>query len=135
MGVTPAKTILCDGVLWVGDKLVPGVAEAIDTLQSMDVTPYVVTNNPTSTRHAVSARLMAKCFHNVPDEMIVSPGCVTAQYLLSIGFDDPSRRVFIAREDGLIREMKQNGIAALGVNDFGDVELSELEIPEDIAGR
>jgi HAD superfamily hydrolase (TIGR01450 family) len=41
--------------------------------------------------------------------------------------------VFIVGEDGLIREMRQNGIDALGVNDFGDADLADIEIPEDIA--
>jgi HAD superfamily hydrolase (TIGR01450 family) len=90
------KTVLfdADGVLWVGDHLIPGAAETMDILREMGVTPYVVTNNPTNTRHEIAAKLMAKGFHNVPEDMIVSAGYVTTQYLLSIGFDDPERRVF-----------------------------------------
>ena len=128
------KTVLfdADGVLWVGDKLIPGAAETIDKLREMGVTPYVVTNNPTNTRHEIAAKLMAKGFHDVPDEMIVSAGYVTTQYLLSLGFNDPSRRVFIVGEPGLIREMNQNGVTALGVDDFPDDDLAELKIPTDI---
>jgi phosphoglycolate/pyridoxal phosphate phosphatase family enzyme len=135
MVARPDKTVLfdADGVLWVGDKLIPGASETIDALRSMGVTPYVVTNNPTNTRHEIAAKLMAKGFHDVPDEMIVSAAYVTTQYLLSIGFDDPARRVYIVGEDGLIREMKQNGVAALGVADFPDDDLADLEIPEDIS--
>jgi phosphoglycolate/pyridoxal phosphate phosphatase family enzyme len=128
------KTVLfdADGVLWVGDRLIPGAAETIDTLREIGVSPYVVTNNSTHTRHEIAAKLMSKGFHNIPDDMIVSAGYVTAQYLLSIGFGDPARRVFIVGEPGLIREMLQNGIAALGVEDFPDGDLSDLPIPEDI---
>jgi phosphoglycolate/pyridoxal phosphate phosphatase family enzyme len=134
MASRPVKTVLfdADGVLWVGDKLIPGAAETIDVLRAMGVAPYVVTNNPTNTRHEIAAKLMAKGFHNVPDEMIVSAGYVTTQYLLSIGFDDPSRRVYIVGEAGLIREMQQNGITALGVDDFPPDDLAELKIPDDI---
>jgi phosphoglycolate/pyridoxal phosphate phosphatase family enzyme len=128
------KTVLfdADGVLWVGDRLIPGAAETIDRLREMGVSPYVVTNNPTNTRHEIASKLMDKGFHNIPDEMIVSAGYVTAQYLVSIGFDDPDRKVYIVGEAGLIREMQLNGIKAMGVDDFPDDDLSDLKIPDDI---
>jgi HAD superfamily hydrolase (TIGR01450 family) len=127
--VTPAKAVLfdADGVLWVGDRLIPGAAETIEILRGIRMTPYVVTNNPTNTRHEISAKFMAKGFHDVPDEMIVSAAYITTQYPLSLGFDDRSRRVSIVGEDGLIREMRQNAIEALGVNDFGDADFLTLK--------
>jgi phosphoglycolate/pyridoxal phosphate phosphatase family enzyme len=107
-------------------------AKAIDALREMDISPYIVTNNPTNTRHELAERFVAKGFHNIPDDMVVSAGYVCTRYLLSIGFDDPERRVFVVGEPGLIREMKQNGVSALGVDDFPEDDLSDLKIPDDI---
>lgn len=129
------KTVLfdADGVLWVGDRLIPGAAETIDKLRDMGVSPYIVTNNPTSTRHEIAGRLMDKGFHNIPDDMIVSAGYVTTQYLLSMGFSDKRRRVYIVGEEGLIKEMRDQGINALGVDDFpADENLADLKIDDDI---
>nr|AAB51111.1 4-nitrophenylphosphatase [Tritrichomonas foetus] len=128
------KTVLfdADGVLWCGDNLVPGAPEVFDKLREMGINPYLVTNNPTSTRNEIANRLMGKGFRNIPDDMIVSAGYVTTQYLLSMGFSDQRRKVFIIGEQGLINEMRNNGVNALGVDDFPDDELATLKIDEDI---
>ena len=121
-----------DGVLWCGDNLVPGAPEVFDKLREMGINPYLVTNNPTSTRNEIANKLMGKGFHNIPDDMIVSAGYVTTQYLLSIGFSDQRRKVFIIGEPGLIKEMRNNGVNALGIDDFPDDDLATLKIDDDI---
>ncbi|KAK8860652.1 p-nitrophenyl phosphatase [Tritrichomonas musculus] len=133
------KTVLfdADGVLWCGDNVVPGAPEVFDKLREMGIHPYLVTNNPTSTRNEIANRLMGKGWHNIPDEMIVSAGYVTTQYLLSIGFSDQRRKVFIIGEPGLIKEMRNNGVNALGIDDFPpentpEGNLATLKIDENI---
>lgn len=121
-----------DGVLWVGKKIIPGAAETINKLREMNVNPYIVTNNSTSTRHQFASNLMNNGFQDITDDMIVSAGFVTAQYLLDIGFSDQKKKVFIVGENGLVDEMRLNGINALGVDDFPDDDLSELVIGDDI---
>jgi ribonucleotide monophosphatase NagD (HAD superfamily) len=37
-----------------GDRLIPGAAETIDTLPEMKISPDIVTNNLTNTRHEIA---------------------------------------------------------------------------------
>lgn len=123
-----------DGVLWCGDNVVPGAPEVFDKLREMGIHPYLVTNNPTSTRNEIANRLMERGWHDIPDNMIVSAGYVATQYLLSIGFSDQRKKVFIIGEQGLIQELRNHGVNALGIEDFppegtaeGDIATMELD--------
>lgn len=128
------KTVLfdADGCLWVGSKLVPGANEVLDMLRQDGVDPYIVTNNSNNSREEIVEKLLKKGFKNVTKEMIISAGYATAQYLLSIGFSDTNRKVFVVGEPGLIQELKNNGIATLGIDDFPDDDIETLKIDPSI---
>lgn len=129
------ETVLfdADGVLWVGDKLVSGAPETIDALRANGINVFIVTNNSNNTRTEIVAKMHRKGYHNINEEMIVSAGYVTAQYLLTLGFGNQDRKVFVVGESGLAKELKQNGINIMTIDDFPDnVEIADLKIPGDI---
>lgn len=130
----PIKNCLfdADGVLWIGDKVIPGAPETFDRLREMGINVFIITNNPTSTRHQLATKFMGKGFRDISDDMVISAGYVTAQYLVSLGFTDKRRRVFVVGEPGLIQEMRNNGINAIGIDDFPNVPIAQVEIPGDI---
>ncbi|KAK8867042.1 p-nitrophenyl phosphatase [Tritrichomonas musculus] len=130
----PIKTVLfdADGCLWVGSKLVPGANEVLNILREDGVNPYIVTNNSNNSREEIVEKLLKKGFSNITKEMIISAGYCTAQYLLSLGFKDPNRKVFVVGESGLIQELKNNGITTLGIDDFPDEDIEELHIDPSI---
>lgn len=130
----PIKTVLfdADGVLWVGGKTIQGAPETICKLREMGINVFVVTNNPTLTRGAFAQKMLNRGFKDIDPEMIISAGYVTSQYLVSHGFNDKKRRVFVIGESGLIQEMRNNGVNAIGVDDLPDVPIDELELDPDI---
>jgi phosphoglycolate/pyridoxal phosphate phosphatase family enzyme len=119
-----------DGCLWVDGCPVPGASETLDSLRANGVRCYVVTNNSNNTRQEIAAKLTARGFNNVTEEMIISAGYVTAGYLLKLGFGDRAREVFVVGETGLVRELEQHGINAHGDEAFDpQIAIPALEIP------
>ena len=130
----PIKNILfdADGVLWVGEKTIPGAPETINHLRDLGFNVFVVTNNPTLTRKTFANKMIKRGFINIDPEMVISAGYVTAQYLFTHGFNNPKRKVFVVGELGLIEEIRLNGVNAIGVDDLPNDPLEELEIPSEI---
>jgi len=130
----PIKTVLfdADGVLWVGEKTVPGAPETISRLRELGFNVFVVTNNPTLTRKTFAQKMIKRGFLNIEPEMIISAGYVTAQYLKNHGFSDPRRKVYVVGEQGLIEEIRFNGVNAIGVDDLPNDPLDALDIPPEI---
>ena len=116
------ETVLfdADGCLWVGPNTVPGAPECLAALQEAGLNVYVVTNNSNNTREEIAEKLRTRGFKNMTADNVISAGYVTAQYLLSLGFSDQSRRVFVLGETGLVKELRQNGINACGGDEFDD---------------
>ena len=130
----PIKNVLfdADGVLWTGGTTIPQAPPTITKLREMGLNVFVVTNNPTHTRQAIADKLTGRGFQNVTSDMIISAGYVTAQYLVSHGFKDQRRKVFIVGESGLIQEMRDNGINAIGVDDLPDDPVEDLKLDPNI---
>ena len=126
----PIKNVLfdADGVLWVGGKTIPAAPDSITKLREMGLNVFIVTNNPTHTRQAIADKMTGRGFKNITPDMIVSAGYVTAQYLYSHGFKDKRRKVFVVGEKGLIQELRDNGVNAIGVDDLPDDPIEDLKL-------
>jgi phosphoglycolate/pyridoxal phosphate phosphatase family enzyme len=128
----PISTVLfdADGCLWVGQTPVPGASRTLDSLRANGVRCYVVTNDSSSTRTQIAAKLAARGFNNVAEDMIISAGYVTAEFLVSLGFSDPGQRVFVVGEAGLVKEFNNQGLNACSDEAFdADTPIAELKIP------
>ena len=130
----PIKNVLfdADGVLWVGGQTIPSAPPTITKLRQMGLNVFVVTNNPTHTRQQIADKLTGRGFENITSDMIISAGYVTSQYLYSHGFKDKRRKVFVVGEKGLIQEMRDNGLNAIGIDDLPDDPVEELKLDPNI---
>ena len=126
----PIKNVLfdADGVLWVGGKTIPSAPPTFVKLREMGLNVYVVTNNPTHTRAAIAQKMINRGFKDITEDMIISAGYVTSQYLYNHGFKDKRRKVFVVGEHGLIEEMRNNGVNAIGVDDLPDTPVEDLKL-------
>jgi 4-nitrophenyl phosphatase len=98
-----------DGVLWRGDKALPGVAEFFSFLQSHRIGFVVVTNNATRTPESLLARLASLSVGVSPTQILTSAKAA-ALYLrqrLQTG-----SRVLVVGEDGLLDALRREGFAA-----------------------
>ncbi|KAG2499340.1 hypothetical protein HYH03_002916 [Edaphochlamys debaryana] len=100
----------CDGVIWLGDKVIDGVPETLDMLRSMGKKCFFVTNNSTKSRAGYMSKFRSLGL-NVSAEEIYSSSYAAAAYLESINF---KKKVYVIGEVGIQEELDMKGIRHLG---------------------
>uniref|UniRef100_A0A1I7T7Y8 4-nitrophenylphosphatase n=1 Tax=Caenorhabditis tropicalis TaxID=1561998 RepID=A0A1I7T7Y8_9PELO len=103
-----------DGVLWLGESVMPGSPRLIDYLVKHNKQIIVLTNNATKSR-AVYAKKLAKLGYNsakMNKNNLVNPAAVVADTLHRSGLD--GKRVYLIGEQGLRDEMDELGIEYFG---------------------
>jgi 4-nitrophenyl phosphatase len=95
-----------DGVLWRGDKPMPGLIEFFAFLRKRDFHFILATNNATRTARQYVEKLAS---HGVQvSEAEILPSCdVVSDYLLTIA--SPGARVFVVGEAALIESLRARG--------------------------
>lgn len=95
----------CDGVLYSGSSLLPGVAAVIETLRERGARCLFVTNNSGKSRESMSAKLgkMGLC---VSVEDCIPASFVTARVLKARGVE----HAYVIGGDGLVDELRLAGI-------------------------
>jgi len=91
-----------DGTVYRGNELIPGVAEAIETLRDRGVRLLFFSNNPTKSRAEYVDRLAALGIETTAEE-VLSAGTVTTRFLEATHADDA---VFVVGADGLKRQFR-----------------------------
>ena len=136
----------CDGVIWHGDRLIPGARAAIESLRARGKRVFFVTNNSTKTREHYAQKLNALGIEASKYEIYTS-GYATACYLRSRGLaeidegevergehgerlgNDAQRSAYVIGERGLMEELEEAGIdVEAGVYD--SVKCSERDWEE-----
>ncbi|KAG2442871.1 hypothetical protein HXX76_002950 [Chlamydomonas incerta] len=100
----------CDGVIWLGDKVIEGVPETLDMLRSMNKKVFFVTNNSTKSRAGYMSKFQSLGL-NVKAEEIYSSSYAAAAYLDSINF---KKKVYVIGETGILEELDLKGIRHVG---------------------
>lgn len=95
-----------DGVIHVGDRIVPGAPDVIRELREAGKAVRFVTNNSRATREAI-ARKLAGFDIRADVEEIVSSSWATAAYLEDRGVT----AVFLIGEDGFATEIRRRDVA------------------------
>jgi phosphoglycolate/pyridoxal phosphate phosphatase family enzyme len=111
-----------DGVCYRGNVVLPGVPEALGNVLARGLDLRYVTNNSTTYREDVAARLVGMGLPADRDR-ILSSGVVTAHWLrerLS-----PGAKVLVVGEQGLIRELAEAGLAPVHAGDDDASEQSD----------
>ena len=104
----------CDGVIWRGDSVLPGVPETLDALRALGKKLVFVTNNSTKSREGYLGKFKSLGL-NVNAEEIYSSSFAAAAYLQSKSFPtDGSKKVYVVGEVGICDELDLAGIQYLG---------------------
>ncbi len=101
-----------DGVVWRGDEVIPGVAEALQDALRRGLDLRYVSNNSTAHRTQVSERLIAA---GLPAgiERVLTSGYVCGEWLRSRVPEGSV--VLVVGEDGLLRELRAAGFQGFHV--------------------
>eukprot|EP00921_Rhytidocystis_pertsovi_P014029 GHVQ01022849.1.p1 GENE.GHVQ01022849.1~~GHVQ01022849.1.p1 ORF type:complete len:418 (-),score=57.81 GHVQ01022849.1:328-1581(-) len=111
--MTDAFVFDCDGVLWHGDKPIPGVQRALHLLQSEGKQLYFVTNNSSKSRRGYMDKFKNLGFGDIvrdPSQIICTAHAVAA-YLKEKRF---TKKVYVIGEVGIEEELEEAGITWLG---------------------
>ncbi|HMM22374.1 MAG TPA: HAD-IIA family hydrolase [Selenomonadales bacterium] len=103
-----------DGVIYLGERALPGSRACIGRLRELGKKVYFLTNDPRPTRQELSDRLTAMGIPAAREE-IVAAGWATAGYLAENGIS----RAFVIGTEGLFSELRSQGIA---INAGGDCQ-------------
>ncbi|MGD0173250.1 MAG: HAD-IIA family hydrolase [Anaerolineales bacterium] len=96
-----------DGVLWEGDRPLPGMPEFLSFLRAEEIRIILATNNASLTPESYVQKL-ARMGAEVRRKEIVTSATATAEYLKSIA--RPGEKIFIIGEEGLTRAIKEAGL-------------------------
>jgi HAD superfamily hydrolase (TIGR01450 family) len=94
-----------DGTVYLGDRLLPGAAEAIAALRGDGRRVAFLTNKPLQTRTDYAAKLTRLGVATAPDEIITS-SLVLARHLATL---DPGAPLFVIGEPPLLAELRAHG--------------------------
>ncbi len=111
-----AAVIDMDGVLWEGDRPLPGLVEFFAALRQRQIRFVLATNNATRTPEQYLAKLARMGVTVTADEIFTS-SLATAIYL---GERSPNgARLYVIGEDGLLRALSEAGFTFCGLYENG----------------
>ena len=102
----------CDGVIWRGNKEIPGASDVLNHLLSLNKRVIFVTNNTSKTRVAYRETFKTVLGLTVLDNQVYSAGITAALYVkrkLRQG-----EKIFLIGSKGLTETMDENGIEYIG---------------------
>merc|ERR1719183_3436342 len=113
----------CDGVIWKGDSIIPGVPETLDMLKSMGKRLIFVTNNSTKSRAGYLKKFHGLGLTQVEAEMIFSSSFAAAAYLEYTKFKESGKKVYIVGEVGIQEELDLVGVPYIGGTEDVDKKI------------
>lgn len=107
----------CDGVLWLGDYLLPYTKEFLDRLNQMGKKVYFVTNNSTRARASYQKKFKAYGI-DVKIDQIYTSAFASAIYVRDFLKLQPGKdKIWVLGESGIMDELESLGYEALGGTD------------------
>mmetsp|Transcript_6776 Transcript_6776/g.20552 ORF Transcript_6776/g.20552 Transcript_6776/m.20552 type:complete len:348 (-) Transcript_6776:217-1260(-) len=103
----------CDGVIWRGDSVIPGVPETLDFLRARGKRLFFVTNNSTKSRAQYAKKFESLGLSAEPEE-IFSSSFAAAAYLEQTKFKDTGKKVYVIGEVGIEDELKLVDVPFIG---------------------
>ena len=104
----------CDGVLWLGNHLLPYTKEFLDTLTKLGKQAIFVTNNSTKSRLQYTKKF-ASFGITVKEEQIFTSGYASAIYVRDFLKLQPGKdKVWVFGESGIADELTKMGYESLG---------------------
>eukprot|EP00611_Tribonema_gayanum_P027658 TRINITY_DN6908_c0_g1_i1.p1 TRINITY_DN6908_c0_g1~~TRINITY_DN6908_c0_g1_i1.p1 ORF type:complete len:359 (-),score=122.68 TRINITY_DN6908_c0_g1_i1:477-1553(-) len=103
----------CDGVIWKGDSVIPGIPGILDQLRAAGKRLFFVTNNSTKSRKGYKKKFDELGLDVQPEE-IFSSSFAAAAYLEQTKFKDTGKKVYIIGEVGIQEELDLIGVPHIG---------------------
>lgn len=103
----------CDGVVWRGDSLIPGVPDTVAYLRSLGKRVFFVTNNSTKSR-AGYLKKFTNLGLDAKAEEIFSSSFAAAAYLEQTNFKASGKKVYVIGEIGITQELDLIGVPYIG---------------------
>lgn len=107
----------CDGVLWLGDHLLPLVVETLQMLKSLGKTTVFVTNNLTKCREDYVAKFAKMGISDVDKLLVFGLAYATAVYIDKILQLPKDKKVWVLGEKGIEQELAEMGYTTIGGTD------------------
>lgn len=107
----------CDGVLWLGDHILPFVKETLDLLKSLDKRVIFVTNNSTKSRKDYRGKFEKLGIPGIQENEIFGSSYALAVYVDKILKLPKDKKVWVLGETGIERELQELGYATVGGSD------------------
>ena len=112
----------CDGVIWKGDSIIPGIPETLDMLRAQGKKLIFVTNNSTKSRKGYQGKFLSLGLNIAPEE-IYSSSYAAAAYLEATNFPK-DKKIYVVGEIGIQQELDLLGFQHIGgPQDAGKVSL------------
>lgn len=107
----------CDGVIWLGDHLLPSAAETIDLLKQLNKTVIFVTNNSSKSRADY-----VKKFSKLGIKEIVKGEIFGSSFALAVHVEKvlqlpKNKKVWVLGEHGIEQELAELGYTTIGGTD------------------
>lgn len=115
----------CDGVIWHGERLIPGVKAVLDYLRKSNKRLIFVTNNATKSRSSFKAKFERLGIQADMDEIFGS-AYATVLYLKRILKFPEHKKVYVIGEKGLEDELANEKVRYCGGTDPADNQFLDL---------
>lgn len=107
----------CDGVLWLGDHILPHVTETLDLLKSLNKRVIFVTNNSTKSRKDYQAKFEKLGIPGIQEDEIFGSSYALAVYVDKILKLPKDKKVWVLGESGIEKELHDLGYTTVGGSD------------------
>lgn len=107
----------CDGVLWLGDHLIPDVPETLDLLRAKQKELIFVTNNSTKSRQDYVHKFEKLGINGVEKKDLFGSSYASAIYVEKILKLPKNKKVFVLGEAGIEKELQELGYETVGGTD------------------
>ncbi|KAK6205231.1 p-nitrophenyl phosphatase [Scheffersomyces amazonensis] len=107
----------CDGVLWLGDHLLPSVPETLDLLKKLNKKCIFVTNNSTKARDDYLSKFRKLGIEGITKDEVFGSSYASAVYVDKILKLSKDKKVWVLGEEGIEKELKELGYTTVGGSD------------------
>lgn len=107
----------CDGVLWLGDHLLPSILEAISLLRSKNKQVIFVTNNSTKSRNDYLKKFEKLGIPDISKQEIFGSSYASAIFIDKILKLPKDKKVWVLGEKGIEQELHELGYTTVGGSD------------------
>ncbi|KAG8906369.1 hypothetical protein FRB99_007053 [Tulasnella sp. 403] len=117
----------CDGVLWHGDHLIPGIIDVLSYLRKRQKHIIFVTNNATKSRKNYKLKFDKLGIQAEVDEVFGS-AYASAVYISTVLNLSKDEKVYVIGMKGLEEELAEEGVSFIGGTDPADNTLAPFSL-------